>query len=94
MHYLYRILNSLIARISEFILLFSQVLSLQIAFYPIVFLGLISNFNRLIRSKLAIIVALFILSIAASIYMRGGPIEINLKMVQYYLLLILTFTLL
>ena len=85
MHYLFRILNSFIARTSEFLLLFTQVLSLQILFYPLILLGLITNFNRLIRNKLTIIVVLFFFSIAVSIYLRGGTIELNLKMVQYYL---------
>jgi len=85
MHYLFKILNSFIARISEFILLFSQVISLQIVFYPIVLLSLITNFNRLIRNKLTIIVVVFIFSIVVSIYLRGGEVELNLKMIQYYL---------
>lgn len=85
MHSLFTTLNLLKNRLSEFILLFSQILSLQLLFYPIIFLGFLFNLRRLIKSKLTIVITLFVLTIAASLYLRGASTEILLRSLQYYL---------
>lgn len=78
-------LNKLKNRLFEFILLFSQVLSIQFAFYPIIFLGLLGNLQRLVKSKFTLVIALFILTIAISLYLRGATMEMMLRSLQYYL---------
>ena len=85
MNFLSRIFNIYLTRISELILLFSQVISLQIAFYPLIIMGIIVNLGRFVQSKLTYVVMIFIFTIAFSAYFRDASLENILKILQFYL---------
>ena len=85
MNFLIQKFNSIIRALSHFILLFSQVISYQIAFYPIIFLGILINFKNFIRSRFVLLTLIFVITMLFSAYLRGGSLDYNIKMIQFFL---------
>jgi hypothetical protein len=73
-----------VSDIQVFVLLFSQVISAQIAFYPLIVLGIARGLTKSVRCNEAIAGFLLIGFVTLSILLRGASIELLTKLLQFY----------
>lgn len=66
------------------ILLFSQALTIQVLFYPLVMVNLIRHLPSVLNNKKIIFGFLIISFAAISIYMRGGSIDFTIILLRFY----------
>lgn len=65
-------------------LLFSQALTLQILFYPLVIANLLKGLPRVLNSKKIVFGFILIFLAAISIVMRGSPIDFTIILLRFY----------
>ena len=73
------------------VLLFSQVLTLQVMFYPIVLVNLLKHLPRVLKNKKIGFGFLLIIFAAISISMRGSSIPFAIILLRFYCGIILVF---